>query len=183
VVFRTGVTEFDEPTGGVRVQLPPPLVQVLKDCYDGLPLVDEGGKPLGKTKIVYGDRWMFLPFPPEVAWRQRISMDEIVDADGDGRRTLRLIAANKVGRWHGPERPIEVLQPGTRMCDLEVTRVTDDGTMLWFRNPKEQFVYTYPIPHDSWFYQGMDLATEDGKRRLTANYPGWDLCITARAGG
>lgn len=177
IAFRSAIANFDPNTGGVQTELPPPYINAMDTYYDNLALANETGTILGRAKIVYGDRWMYLPFPPESSWRQHITMDEIVDADGDGRRTLRLIAEKPIKRWIAPGNT-PVVPAGGRMADLEVTAVRDDGRMIWFKNPPEQYCYTYDIPHASWCYQGMHMVTEDGKRKLTANYPGREYAIT-----
>ena len=177
IVYRSAVVAYDAATGGVKGELTPPLLVASPTYYDGLVVANEAGELLGRAKIEFSDRWMYLGFPEHLRWQQRIGMDEIVDADGDGRRTLRLIALHTMKKWLGDGR-IERVPEGEKMCDLEVTRVRDDGLMIWFKDPPEQYCYTYDIPHKSWFYQGMRMETEDGRRVLTANYPGTEYAIT-----
>jgi len=110
-------------------------------------------------------------------WAQRISMEEIVDADGDGRRTLRMYSVgDRTRRWLG-EGKLQPVPDGGHMADLEVTRVREDGLVFWFKDPPEVFVDSLRVPHRSWPYHGMRLVTEDGKRTLRANYPGSDYTI------
>jgi len=176
IVYRSAVTTFDAVTGGIKGELIPPLLVASPTYYGGLMLANEAGTMLGRVKVAFGDRWMYPGFPEHLRWRQRLRMDEIVDADGDGRRTLRPFAVHPMRKWLGDGR-IERVPPGAKLCDLEVTRVSDDGLMIWFKDPLEKYCYTYDMPHKSWFYQGMRLETEDGKHVLTANCPGTEYAI------
>jgi len=57
------------------------------------------------------------------------------------------------------------------MCDLEITRVSDDGRTIWFKDPPEQFTDAAGVPHKSWPFVGAKLTTEDGKKTLFAITP------------
>lgn len=176
IVFQSAITHFDEAAGRVSTDMQPVLAEVDPKYYDEMPVVNEAGRILGRARIHQGDRWMYLGWPRHMQWNQRIRMDEIVDADKNGKRTLRMFSVGKSRKWLA-EGQTEVLPDGAHLCDLEVTRVSDDGLTLWFKDPPEVFCDSLRVPHKAWPYHGMRLVTEDGKHTLTAVYPGTDYTL------
>jgi hypothetical protein len=175
-LFLSAITHFDEASGAVVTEMPPTLLECTPTYYDGLPLMNEAGRALGRVRVVRGDRWMYLGWPEPLRWNQKIAMSEIVDADGDGRRTLRMIAAADLKRRNA-DGTDTVVKAGQRMADLEVARVSDDGYTIWHKDPPEQFLDAAGVVHESWPFHAQKLMTEDGKRTLRSTYPGWDVSL------
>jgi hypothetical protein len=180
-LYQTAVDYLDEESGRITPNLPPVLLETTDTFYNNLPMMNEEGKVLGRARVMAGDRFMYLGYPEHWQWNQRLRKEELVDADGDGRKTLKLYAAMPVRKVVGetPEgKPItERLEAGALMFTLEVTRLSDDGLTFWFKDPPETFVDSGGVPHKAWPYAGNYLVTEDGKRRIIAQYPGTDFTL------
>jgi len=181
-VFLSAITHIDEKTGEIVTEMDPPLLESSRTYYDGLPVANEAGRILGRAEIRRGDRWMYLGFPEAIRWSQKIAMDEIVDANGDGKRTLRMLATSKANR-RNDDGTNTTINPGERMIDMEVTRVSDDGYTLWYKDAPEKFTDAANVVHESWPFHGQKLVTEDGKRTLRSNYPGTDVKIAIKDRG
>ncbi len=180
-LYQTAVDHLDTESGRITPNLPPVLLETTSTFYDNLPMVNEAGTVLGRARVMTGDRFMYLGYPEHWQWNQRLKPEDLVDADGDGRRTLKLIAAMPVNKVVGqtPEGKVvtERLEPGALMSTLEVTRLSDDGFTLWFKDPPESFTDASGVTHKAWPYVGNYLVTEDGRRKIIAQYPGTDFTL------
>lgn len=180
-LYQTAVDYLDEATGRMTPNLPPVMLETTDTFYNNLPMVNEAGTVLGRARVMAGDRFMYLGYPEHWQWNQRLKKEDLVDADGDGKKTLKLYAAMPARKVVGetPEgKPVtETLPAGTLMCTLEVTRLSDDGFTFWFKDPPETFVDSGGVPHKAWPYVGNYLVTEDGKRKVIAQYPGTDFTL------
>jgi len=179
-VYQSAIAHFDEGAGRVTPELPPVLADTYPKYYDDLLVVNEAGAPLGKAEMIKGDRWMYLAFPRYMTWRQRLSPKDLVDADGDGRKTLGMYNTGERTRISLGEGKMRTLEIGEKMCDLEITRLSNDGLTIWFKDPPEVYLDSARVPHKSWPYVGMELRTEDGKKVLTAQYPGTEYYFGVR---
>lgn len=118
---------------------------------------------------------MFMGKPWHQHWRQEISsIDDIPDINKDGKHTLMMIATSDQHLKFPTEK---LVKSGEKMADLNVTKVSKDGKMIWFEDVAEVYSDSAGVPHRHWPYQGQKLVTEDGKREFQANYPGDEVYL------
>lgn len=179
-VYQSAITHVVEGRGEIAVDLPLVLTETDDTYYEGLTILNESGELLGPAEVRRGDRFMYMWKPWHQKWRQTFkSLEEVPDADGDGKRTLKMVATSRQ-RQMLPED--KVLEEGGLMKTLIVTRVSESGHMIWFReqNPAVVFGDSAPVPHRHWPFHNQKLVTEDGARELQANYPGDTLNLAAK---
>jgi len=183
-VYQSAVESFDSATGQIVPEMPLPLLDQQHDYYDGLALFNEAGRLVGRTRVIRGDRVMYLGYPE--AWRQKQTLTAADLAKNDaGRVVFKLIARQTARRVRGllPDGKADVypLDQGETMAELEVTRVSDDGLMFWFKNPQVQYADTSNVVNESQPYVGQILQTASG-RQITANWPGTEYRLTLEQG-
>ncbi len=169
-VYQGGIGYVRED-GAAVLDLDPPLHSYHPAYYDGMTAVNEAGRVLGRVTVAKGDRYMFLGWPE---WRRhlgRMSLDDIKDADGDGRRTLRMVAAVPVG-YLKEDGSVARKEPGEHMLDLDVTRVGADGLRFYYRQHPLTFLDALKTPHPGWPYAEQTLRNEDGSRSWRSTLPG-----------
>jgi len=178
-VYQSAVTHFNDD-GTVTLDMPLVLQETDPAYYNGLTVLNEHHDVLGRAVPKPGDRFMYMHKPWHQKWRQTFtSLEEIPDTDGDGKRTLRLVATQRQHRVIPDDAYVEA---GETMSVLEITRVAPDGSMIWFRDPPEVYTDSIGVAHRHWPYQDQQLVTEDGKRVLQANYPGDEIYLGLDAG-
>ena len=182
-VYQSAITHTVEERGEVAVDLPLVLTETDDTYYEGLTMLNESGELLGAAEVRRGDRFMYMWKPWHQKWRQTFkSLEDVPDADGDGKRTLKMVATSRERQMLPEEK---VVEEGEHMKTLLVTRVSESGDMIWFReeNPAVVFGDSLPVPHRHWPFQNQKLITEDGARELQANYPGdtMNLAVKGRA--
>jgi len=168
--------------GYVVPETPPSLFDYHPKYYDGMTAVAESGATW-KVDVERGDRWMYLGFPVAEQHRNRLSWRDIPDADGDGRRTLRMYASGRATcREILPDGSLRTLAPGRHMLDLEVTRVSADGLQFWFKQHPMRFADSLGVAHRGWPYHDMLLKNEDGSRTWVSMLPEDDIRIHLKGG-
>jgi len=179
-VYQSAVTHVLEDRGEIALDLPLVLNETDDTYYEGMALLNEKGDILGPAEVRSSERFMFMWKPWHQKWRQTFkSLEGVPDADGDGQRTLKMLATSRQRQMLPEEKPIEA---GDLMKILVVTRVSESGDMIWFREKRPEVVFgdSIPVPHRHWPYQNQKLVTEDGTRELQANYPGDTLNLAVK---
>lgn len=179
-VYQSAIAHVLEDRGEIALDLPLILTESDDAYYYGMTVLNEKNECLGPAEVRPGDRFMFMWKPWHQKWRQTFkSLEEIPDANGDGQRTLKMVAASPQRQMLPQQKTVEA---DGLMKTLIVTRVSESGDMIWFRekNPDVVFGDSIPIPHRHWPYQGQRLVTEDGARELQANYPGDTLNLAVK---
>jgi hypothetical protein len=117
---------------------------------------------LWKAELVEGDRWMHVGHPGyRGSFPNKCSLADFPDANGDGRRLVRLIGMDGEKDAQGNSLSGKVL------LEMEVTRVTPDGETFYFKLPANE-----EYQRGGWQYAYRLLVNEDGSRKWTAKYPG-----------
>ena len=126
---------------------------------------------------------MYFAWPKARLHLRKITLADIPDADGDGRRTLALIAAEPQRRKTAAGE-IAAVPKGGKMLDFEVTRVRDDGYMIWFKQHPTEFLDAVGAQHRGWPYHDQILRNEDGSKEWASLFPGdtYNLVIDAFPG-
>lgn len=170
-IFRSPITAVDEATGGVRPRIALPLTACEPRFYEGCTATNAAHDTfwrVQKTRVT--DLWMCLQTP--------VTEADITDADGDGRRTLRVtrfappeLTRDPDNLWYGPfHKPVRMRQynrePFAEPLVLEVTRVDADRRTVWFKPPAD-----YDLIWNLWVYDGTVLTNEAGTRQWRGTYP------------
>jgi hypothetical protein len=144
-------------------------------------LVNEAGGVLGRLTVHAGDRYMYLGWPEWRRHLQTLRPEDLTDANGDGKKTLRMFTKAEIKRQN-PDGTVTEQQPGEHMLDLEITRLSDDELMVWFKPHPLDYLDAVGQPHPGWPYYRQTLRTEDGGKSLTSGYPGetYELSIEER---
>jgi len=170
-VYRSSVDELVLEDATIIPSSLPPLFDYHPTYYDGMTIVAEDGKSW-KADFERGERWMYLGFPVAQQHQQRISMDDVPDANGDGKRTLAMfVDENARAVKQMPDGSKGELEPGEKMLDIEITRVSDDGLTLFLKQHPLEFLDSLGVPHPGWPYHRRILKNEDGTRTWTSVLP------------
>ena len=158
--------------GSAVLDLAPYLYNYHPGYYQGMTLTNEAGRVLGRAKMSQGDRFWYTGWPEVRRHLAVIKPEDLADINGDGKRTLALIARDTQRRF-GPDgvTPVDV-KPGEKMLDLEVTRVREDGLMFWTRQHPRVFLDSMNVPHAGWPYHHQTVRNEQGDKQWIVNMPG-----------
>jgi hypothetical protein len=180
-IYRGGVDYLDEAQGFAVLDVAPYLHSYHPDYYQGATAVNEAGRVLGRATVRLGDRFFYTGWPEVRRHLNKIDPQDISDANGDGKVTVAMyVNPLDEGNAGGTRRLLEdgtvqVLKPGEKMLDLEVTRVREDGFMLYAKQYPREFVDSIKLPHPGWPYHQQLIRNEAGTREWTVNMPG-DTC-------
>jgi hypothetical protein len=168
--FQGGI-DYVREDGAAVLDLDPPLHSYHPDYYNGMTAVNEAGQVLGRVTVSKGDRYMFLGWPE---WRRhlgRMSLEDLKDANGDGKRTLRMFAATPT--WYEKaEGEFAKKEIGEHLLDLEVTRVSADGLKVYYRKHPLLYLDALKTPHPGWPYHEQALKNEEGSKTWRSALPG-----------
>jgi hypothetical protein len=140
------MARVDENDRTVSVVAEPYNLKADQHAYDFTEAANESLSKRWPAKIITNSRWMVL--------KTKVSDADVPDADGDGRRTIRMI---------GNERDAE--NSGKPILTLDVVRVDPETRTFYFKTPDP------PYDIGGWNYVRRDLVSESGKR-WRATYPG-----------
>jgi hypothetical protein len=171
LIYQGGVARVDAEGGHAVLDLPPSLYDYHPTCYEGMTVVNERGQVLGKATITVGGRYMYLGFPDWHRHTQRVLPADLVDANGDGKKTLRMFAAAKAFKRTG-EDAVQEVAVGEPMLDLEVERVSEDGLTIFYKDHPMEFLDSVKVPHRGWPYHEQVLRNESGTRQWVSKLPG-----------
>jgi hypothetical protein len=174
--YRSKVLDVDETGGTVEAEIEPSIFGADTRFCERVTVTDEGGRRHWKASLVEAERWMHVGFPGyRTSWPDRITMADVPDTNGDGRRVLRLLAATK------DVTPGGGVAEGDTLQELDVTRVAEDGATFYFKMPTDE-----DYQRGGWQYVDRWMVNEEGSCRWRASYPGmsfrWKLDGGCRAG-
>ncbi len=149
--YQSTVMNLDPAAGTVECEIEPVVFGADTRFCDGATVSNERGDAFWKAALEEGDRWMNLGFPGyRGSSPNKLTLDMFPDADGDGRRTLRLYGG-----------PSDKDKDGVSLKDqvvltLEVTRIAADGETFYFRLPREE-----AYQRGGWQFADRRLENED----------------------
>jgi hypothetical protein len=176
-LFRSPIVRVDEASNSVVPLIAMPVTAGSPDIYDGTTAYNEAHDRswrVNRTEVT--EMWIPVLVP--------ISEEEITDADGDGRRTVRLtgfappeLTRDPVILWYGPfEKPVRMKQynrpPFEEPVVLDVTRVDSERRRLYFKPPQD-----HDLVWNGWVYEGVTISNESGNRQWRGNYPAREFRI------
>jgi|GEM_PF-2716926 len=175
--YRGGVEYLNEQEGYVELDLAPYLQSYHPDFYTGMTVVNEKGHVLGRARIELGDRFFYTGFPEARRHLAHMSDEDITDANGDGKRTVAMIVSPHSGttgakKFAEDGETLIHLKPGEKMFDLEVSRIRDDGYMLFTKQHPRIYLDALKLPHPGWPYHQQIIRNEAGTKEWFVNMPG-----------
>lgn len=171
-VYQGGVAYVDPSGSFVELDLAPYLFDYHPSYYEGMTAVNEAGKILGKITINLGDRYFFTGWPEVRRHLNRIDSKDLADANGDGKTTVAMIATQPQQKLAADGTTLIEVKPGEKMLDLDVTRLREDGLMLFTKQHPREFVDALKDPHPGWPYDQQIIRNEKGDREWVVNMPG-----------
>jgi hypothetical protein len=183
--FQSAILSTDEKAGTVECEIEPAVFGCDTEFIDGTTVSNEKQDKFWKATIQEADRWMNIGYPGyRTSFPNAISWDDIPDANGDGRRTLKLL-----GRADEKDEQTNSLA-GKVLLELDATRIVNAagrdaiaskgalsggsisdpelaGETFYFKLPAEE-----KYQRGGWQYAYRPLVNEAGKTVLMAYYPG-----------
>ena len=154
-IFQTEVRHIDEATGTIETVAEAHMLKADGTWYDFTTMTNESATATWTARAVCDSKWMMVKTP--------MNGRDVPDVDGDGKRTLKLVATEKDAE--NAEKGLEV---GDAALVMEVTRVDEEEGIFHYRMPAER---TYQL--DGWAYVSRTIVSESGKTWM-ATYPGSD---------
>lgn len=177
-IFRSPITKVDEAAAAVHPDIALPLTMAEPAYYNGCTAFNEAHDRswrVARTEVV--EMWMPILTP--------ISETDITDADGDGRRTVRVtgFAPPEKTRdpdilfYHPLQKPVRMRQYNRdafqEPIELEVTRVDEKRRHLYFKPPFQD----YDLVWNGWAYDATIITSEAGNRQWRGTYPAREFRI------
>jgi len=150
-IFQTESRHVDEATRTIETAAEAHMLKADKTWYDFTTMTNESATSAWTARVVCDTRWM--------AVKTAMADRDVPDADGDGKRTLKLIATAKEAAN---------LEAGDVALEMEVTRVDEQEGIFHYKMPAED---TYAL--GGWSYVARTMVSESGKTWM-ATYPGFD---------
>jgi len=176
-VFRSPIRAVDEKASAVVPEIALPCTVMDPNFYIGCTATNEQHDRFWRVeRTEVTEMWMPLFTPVHEA--------DITDADGDGRRTVRVTrfapperTRDPVILYYGPfTKPVRMKQynraPFEEPVVLEVTRVDEARRRIYFRPPED-----YELVWNGWVYEGTQVANESDTRRWRGQFPGREFRI------
>lgn len=162
--YQSKIGYVDEENRIVATELEPPVYGADSRHADGTTVTNNAHDRFWKVDLEPRERWMYLGWPgTELSYPSIMTWEDIPDADGDGRRTVRLLSRD--------ERERE--ERGDVILELEVTRVDPEENLFYFRMPEDP-----DYQQGGWQYANRILENEDGSKRWWGSYPGTSYAWT-----
>lgn len=170
--FRSPIVKVDEAESAVYPAIALPMTMADQAYYNGCTAANASHDRfwrVARTEI--SEMWM-----PILA---SISEDDITDADGDGRRTVKLtgFAPPELTRdpdilyFHPFTKPVRMRQynraPFEEPIELEVLRVDEQRRRLYFKPPMQDI----DLMWNSWVYDATIVTSEAGNRQWRGTFP------------
>ena len=154
-IFQTEIRHVNEATGTIETVAEAHMLKADATWYDFTTMTNESATTAWPARAVCDTKWMMVKTP--------IYAKDVPDADGDGKRTLKLLATEKdAANEEGG------LKVGDAALVMEVTRVDQEEGIFHYTMPAER---KYQL--DGWAYVSRLLVSESGKTWM-ATYPGFD---------
>lgn len=176
-LFRSPIVSIDEKAGTVHPSVALPITAADPSAYVGCTATNEAQDKFWRVERTdVAEMWIPLLTP--------ISDAEVTDADGDGKRTVRLTGfappektRDPVILYYGPfQKPVRMKQfnraPFKEPVVLEVTRVDAKRRVLYFKPPAD-----YDLVWQGWAYEGVTVTNEAGNRQWRASVPAREFNI------
>lgn len=156
--YQSTVLNANEKEGWLETEIEPPVFGCDSRFIDGTTAGNEKQDKAWKVTFEESDRWMAIGFPGyRGSFPNTMSWADLPDADKDGRKTLRLIETETRG----------TNRAGQVLLTLEVTRISDDGKVFYFKLPADP-----DYQRGGWQYAYRHLVNEDGSKTWVSLYPG-----------
>ena len=170
--YTCGIESVADKQGYAVLDLKPYLVNYHPGYYNGMTMVNEAGKILGRIQLKLGERFWYLGWPEARAHNNVIHPGDITDENHDGKKTLSMICETPTRKLKPDGTPYIPVKPGEKMLDLEVTRIRKDGLMFWTKQHPRQFLDAINVPHPGWPYHRQRVVNEKGDKSWIVNMPG-----------
>ena len=166
--YQSPIVSVDAKHRRVTTELEPQVYGCDTQFADGTTVTNEAHDRFFRATLQPGERWMYLGWPgTDLSYPREVRWEDLPDADGDGRRTLKLLGRAARGD-----------EEGKVLLELEVTKVDPAGHAFHFRMPADP---NYQI--GGWQYAHRELVNEDGSKRWWATYPGTSYSWTLEGKG
>ena len=157
VYYQSAVESVDARTGLVATEREPDVYGPDTEYTNGTRLANEAGDKVWKAVYAPQERWMYLGWPnTDLSYPRVVRMEDVPDADGDGKRTLRLMGN---GSEAEPKDKVILV--------LEVTRVDPENFTFYFKMPENEDYQT-----GGWQFANRELVNENGSKKWWSTYPG-----------
>ena len=161
--YQSKIDGIDASRRLIFTELEPAVYGCDTDFIKGTTVTNEAHDQSWKARLYPIERWMYLGWPgTDLSYPREVTLDDLPDADGDGKRELRLM-----GRGTDSE-------PAGVRLEMEITRVDPNEHLFYFAMPDDP---NYQI--GGWQYANRELVNEDGSKSWWATYPGtvwaWQL--------
>jgi len=170
--YAAGVESVNVAAGYAVLDLAPYLVSYHPGYYNGMTAVNEKGQAVGRVELGVGERYWYTGWPAVRRHLARIRPEDVTDANGDGRRTVTMICREKTAKFAPDGETVVPVNPGDEMLELEITRIREDGLMLWTKQHSRIFLDSLNVPHPGWPYHHQTIRNEKGDREWIVNMPG-----------
>ena len=173
--YQSKIISIDKDKNLVETELEPMVYGCDTEYCNGTMITNEAHDKLWKAKLEPKERWMYLGWPnTRLSYPTELRMEDLPDANGDGKRTLRMYGSGRVNDFKVLESKDKVV------LELEVTRADPANHVFYFKMPpppKSDDETDYRT--GGWQYAYRILENEDGSKRWLASYPGitfsWEL--------
>jgi hypothetical protein len=150
--------DTNEKDGWLETEIEPPVFGCDSRFINGTTAGNEKQDKAWKVTFEESDRWMAIGYPGyRGSFPNTMSWADLPDADKDGRKTLKLIEPEARG----------TNRAGQVLLTLEVTRLSDDGKVFYFKLPADP-----DYQRGGWQYAYRRLVNEDGSKTWVSLYPG-----------
>jgi len=171
-----GAAMYIDPKGEfIQLDATPSLASYHPSYYNGMTAVNEAGKVVGRVRVELGDRLWFTGWPDVRKHLERIDESDLTDENGDGKVTLGMYV-NPDGpdaiRFAEDGETIVTLKGGEKMLDIEVSRVAENGYMLYTKQHPREYLDALKVPHPGWPYNQQIVRNERGDKQWIVNMPG-----------
>ncbi len=161
--YRSTIAGLHADAQEITCEIEPPVFGPDTQYINGTTVSNESLTRTWRVNLREGDRWMHFGFPGyRTSQPIKLTLDDVPDTNGDGRRTLTMLAR------------ADEKNPGAELLTLEVTRLSADGSTLFFKLPTEE-----NYQRGGWQFAYRPLRDEAGRTVLNAWYPGstfaWQL--------
>lgn len=154
--YQSKLLQVDTKTNSIVCELDPSAVRSDPKFFEGATASNEAGDKFWKVHIEADERWMHLGWPGyRTSWPNTIKLSEIPDANGDGKRTLKMLASPQQGDAGGGE------------LVMEVTRVDENENTFYFKMPQDA-----RYQQGGWQFNFRTLVNEDGSKTWRSLYAG-----------
>jgi len=183
LIFRSPIRRVDEAASAVLPEISPPLTAAEPRHYWGCTATNAAHDRFWRVERTEVTEMWFPLFTP-------ISEEDVTDADGDGRRTVKLtdfavpwLTRDPVILYYGPFfKGIRMKQfsrePFKEPLVLEVLRIDSGRRALYFKPPRQD----YDLVWNEWVYDATMVTNEGGNRQWRGNVPAREFRLVLSGG-